>query len=87
MTVPVSELEGADTEPTRRIIDRGLAKAHAWIAREHFERGDVDFARRHYLQSLRHCWWQPAIVTRLLLLLLPGGAGAALYRRVQDLMS
>lgn len=87
MAVPVTEIEGGDTEPTRRMIDRGLAKAHAWIAGEHFERGEVRYARRHYLQSLRHCWWQPAIVTRLLLLLLPGGAGAALYRRLQDFMS
>jgi GT2 family glycosyltransferase len=62
-----------------------LAQLHASIAVERLQRGEPELARRHYFESLRRRPWQPGLAKALLSVLLVGGTGAALRRRLQAL--
>jgi hypothetical protein len=65
------------------MIRRKLAEAHAWIADERLELGEAAEARRHYLVSLRHWPWQPALARRIPFAAMPWGTGVVLRRWVR----
>jgi glycosyltransferase involved in cell wall biosynthesis len=69
------------------VIRHRLAKAHAWVAREHLERGEVDEARTHLRASLREERWQPELAREIILAALPFGAGVNLRRQLRAVRS
>jgi GT2 family glycosyltransferase len=82
---PVVARDRASIDLPDHMIRRTLAKAHAWVAYEHLERGEVGPARKHYLQSLRQRPWQPALAKPISFAALPFGAGPVLRRKLRSL--
>jgi len=83
--VPVIERDRALIDLPDAMIRRTLAKAHAWLAYERLERGEVDEARKHYLESLRQRPWQPSIMKPLLFAALPFGMGPPVRDRLRSM--
>lgn len=69
----------------REMIRHKMAMAHAWVAYEHLELGQVAEARKHYLASLRQRPWQPALAKQITFAVLPWGAGVPLRRLLRML--
>jgi GT2 family glycosyltransferase len=83
---PVLRRDAARIDLPERMIRWTLAKAHAWVAYERLELGELATARRHYRESLRRWPWQPKLARQLLVAFLPFGAGIVLrqgLRRVR----
>jgi len=67
------------------MIDRRLARLHAWVARMRLDRGEAALAFAHYLQSLRLWPRQPRLAKPLLFAALPFGSGVAMHRGLESL--
>jgi GT2 family glycosyltransferase len=81
--VPVIERDRALIDLPDAMIRRTLAKAHAWLAYERLERGEVAAARAHYLASLRQRPWQPEILKPLLFAAMPFDLGPPVRERLR----
>lgn len=79
---PIVERDRARIDLPEHMIRKTLAKAHAWLAFERLERGEVGEARAHYFASLKQWPWQPAIAKPFFFAALPGGL--ALRRALQS---
>ncbi len=82
---PVIEHDRAAIDLPDQMIHRALAKVHAWVAYERLELGEAALARRHYLTSLRHWPWQPALAKQFFFAALPFGSGVTLRKQLQAL--
>jgi GT2 family glycosyltransferase len=81
---PVVRNDRARIDLPEHMIRRTLAKAHAWVAFERLERGESSTAFGHYLKSLRHWPWQPAIAKQVFFAALPFGTGVLLRKQLQS---
>ncbi|HVV51583.1 MAG TPA: glycosyltransferase family 2 protein [Polyangia bacterium] len=68
-----------------RTLRRRMAHIHASLAYERLQRGEAELARKHTFESLRRWPWQPELARSLPFVLLPGGTGVALRRRLRAL--
>jgi hypothetical protein len=62
------------------MIRRRQADVHEWVGETLLEDGQTELARKHFLESLRHCPLQPRKLALLLRASLPEGVGNLLQR-------
>jgi glycosyltransferase involved in cell wall biosynthesis len=82
---PVIANDRALIDLPEHMIQRTLAKAHAWVAQEELELGHASVARDEFVRSLREYPWQPKLAKPLFFAALPFGLGVKLRRGWQAL--